>query len=154
MKKKKLIISGASIVAVCVVAIAVFAIFSGIGSKRVIQGVTIYDVNPVQAKKLITEYHPLILDVRTEKEYNAGHIQMAKNIPIKELPHRFIEIRDFKDKKIFLYCRSGRRSTYAALMLGKSGYKHLYNLKKGIRSWIAAGYEVVQVKNESKDSFP
>lgn len=77
----------------------------------------------------------VILDVRTEKEYQEGHIDGAVLIDVKESD--FIKKAEAilpKDKTIAVYCRSGRRSATAAGMLGERGYQ-VVNLKGGIMAW-------------------
>jgi len=51
---------------------------------------------------------PLILDVRTQKEFSAGHIPGAVNIPHTELEDRIAELSNRKNQTIVLHCRSGR----------------------------------------------
>lgn len=97
-----------------------------------------------QAKSLIAQKDPLILDVRTPAEYYSGHIVGAKLIPVQQLEARLNEIREYRDRDIFLYCRSGNRSTVAAQILMRDGFKKLHNLRYGIRDWQQKGYEVVK----------
>lgn len=77
----------------------------------------------------------LIIDVRTPKEYNEGHIENAINIPVEEIGN----ITYPKDKKMMVYCASGVRSTEAAKVLIDNGYTNVYNLDGGLINW---GYEL------------
>ena len=83
-----------------------------------------------------------ILDVRTQEEYDAGYIRGSTLIPVQELKERLDEVP--KDKKILVYCRTGRRSTQASEILADNGFKEIYNMKGGIVDWTNAGYEVVK----------
>ncbi|MFD1018722.1 rhodanese-like domain-containing protein [Thalassobacillus hwangdonensis] len=74
-----------------------------------------------------------LIDVREPKEYEGGHILGARNIPLSQMRNRLIEIR--KDKPVYLYCQSGTRSTRAAALLNKKGYKDLNHLKGGFKKW-------------------
>ncbi|WP_101844267.1 rhodanese-like domain-containing protein [Halobacillus sp. Marseille-P3879] len=74
-----------------------------------------------------------LIDVREPKEFDGGHILGARNIPLSQMRNRLIEIR--KDKPVYLYCQSGARSTRAALMLNKKGYKDLNQLQGGFKKW-------------------
>lgn len=66
----------------------------------------------------------ILIDVRTEAEYNEGHIEGAINIP-----HTEINTIDYaKDKEIIVYCKSGGRSSMAANELIAMGYKEVYDL--------------------------
>jgi rhodanese-related sulfurtransferase len=71
----------------------------------------------------------LFLDVRTPSEVAEGAVSGALNIPVQELDRRYSEIP--KDKKLLVYCRSGRRSAAAASMLIQAGYKEVYNIRGG-----------------------
>ncbi len=109
------------------------------------QGDTEYlELNARQAKELIEESSPLILDVRTPNEYYGGHIEDSRLIPLQQLEIRLSEIEQYKGKEILLYCRSGNRSTVAAEILNRNGFKKLYNLKHGIIDWEKSGYKVVK----------
>ncbi|MCL4417731.1 MAG: FAD-dependent oxidoreductase [Actinobacteria bacterium] len=76
----------------------------------------------------------IILDVRTKREFDMGHIEGALNIYVDEL-------RDNLDKldrniKIVIYCRTGYRSYLAYLILKNSGFKNVWNLNGSYMSWI------------------
>ncbi len=78
----------------------------------------------------------VILDVRTEEEFESGYIVGAHLIDIRK-PHDFMEaIQDLdKSKSYFVYCRSGARSSQACQLLGQLGIASSYNLKGGILAW-------------------
>ena len=65
----------------------------------------------------------LVLDVREDKEYAAGHIPKARHIPLGQLAGRLQELDKFKSKPILVTCRSGQRSARACGMLKKAGVK-------------------------------
>jgi phage shock protein E len=71
---------------------------------------------------------PLIIDVRTETEWNNGHIEGAILIPYELIGKRIGTVVKDKSKRIYLYCRSGRRSRIAKETLEKIGYKDILNL--------------------------
>jgi L-ascorbate metabolism protein UlaG (beta-lactamase superfamily)/rhodanese-related sulfurtransferase len=92
--------------------------------------------------KLIEEPGVVLLDVRTAAEYAEGHIDGA--VLIDQGQSDFIEKAKAAipaDKKIAVYCRSGRRSASAANRLAAEGYKCV-NLKGGILAWKEAGMPV------------
>ncbi len=97
-----------------------------------------------QAKEFIRTNTPLVLDVRTPGEYYGGHLKDAKLIPVQQLEARLNEIQEYKDRDVFLYCRSGNRSTVAADILIRNGFTKLYNLRRGIVEWGQKGYEIVK----------
>ncbi len=84
----------------------------------------------------------LFIDVRTPAEYAEGHVQGAKLIPVQELEQRLAEVP--KEKRVYLYCRSGKRSAAAAKILVKSGFTNIENIEGGIEAWRSAGYPVIR----------
>jgi rhodanese-related sulfurtransferase len=88
---------------------------------------------------LVADSNVVVLDVRTPSEFAEGHIQGA--ILIDQGQSDFVEKAKATlpiDKKIAVYCRSGRRSANAAMKLADVGYKCV-NLKGGIIAWKEAG---------------
>lgn len=75
----------------------------------------------------------LLLDVRTEPEFEQSHIPGALNIPYDMLPDALPE-GTAKDKTIIVYCRSGNRSGTARRILSKAGYTELHDFG-GISRW-------------------
>lgn len=71
---------------------------------------------------------PLIIDVRTETEWNSGHIEGAILIPYDLIEDRIGTVAKDKSKRIYVYCRSGRRSKIAKESLEKLGYRDVVNL--------------------------
>ncbi|MGN7387814.1 rhodanese-like domain-containing protein [Sporosarcina sp. SAFN-015] len=74
-----------------------------------------------------------LIDVREPKEFEAGHILGARNIPYSQFRQRFKEIRP--DKPVYLYDQNGGKSSRAALFLKKRDYTQLYQLQGGFRTW-------------------
>ncbi len=99
------------------------------------------NISVQQAKEMIARGEVFILDVRTQEEYDAGHIQNSTLIPLQEIEKRLDEIP--RDRKILVYCRTGHRSTQASEILANNGFE-VYNMKGGIVEWTDAGYEVVK----------
>ena len=71
---------------------------------------------------------PLIIDVRTEAEWNNGHLEGAILIPYELIGERIGPVAKDKSMKIYVYCRSGRRSKIAKETLEKLRYKDVVNL--------------------------
>ena len=96
---------------------------------------TFRQVTPDEGRKMMEESSGyIIVDVRTQKDYTAGHIQNAICIPnesIDKTPPA--ELAD-KNQEIFVYCRSGRRSKEAAQKLANMGYTNIVEFG-GIISW-------------------
>jgi len=81
------------------------------------------------------ENHTLV-DVRSTGEWRGGHPANAVHIPLNEFEQKMGEIP--KDKPLILICASGMRSSMAASIAAKAGYKDVYNFAGGFGSWCAA----------------
>ncbi len=105
---------------------------------------TYQEVSAQEAVELIANIDPLILDVRTDREYNDGHIKGSLLIPVQVLQGRVAELAEYKNRPVLVYCRSGNRSTVASRMLIDSGFKQVVNLRHGVNGWSRSGYELVK----------
>lgn len=76
-----------------------------------------------------------LLDVRTAKEFEAGHLEDAINIDVLEAD--FSEKAESLDKEqaLYLYCRSGNRSAKASAILKDLGFKEIYDMEGGYLQW-------------------
>lgn len=74
-----------------------------------------------------------LIDVREPNEFKGGHILGARNIPLTQLKHRLVEVR--QDKPVYLYCQNGSRSARAANVLKRKGYQDINHLKGGYKKW-------------------
>lgn len=76
----------------------------------------------------------VILDVRTEEEYQEGHVPGAIVIPNETISSEPLEELPDMDQEILVYCRSGNRSAQAAKKLAEAGYTQVYDFG-GIIDW-------------------
>ena len=76
----------------------------------------------------------IIIDVRTEEEYDEGHIPGAVNLPLDNIGTVAPPQLPDKDQLILVYCRSGRRSKQAAQKLADQGYTNIVEFG-GINTW-------------------
>ena len=90
-------------------------------------------------KKINETSKPQILDVRTPEEFASEHIENAINV--NWLGDDFVSgtKKLDKSKRVFVYCKSGGRSTKAAAKLTELGFEKIYELSGGIMKWDAAG---------------
>ena len=91
------------------------------------------------AEKIKTTENPQILDVRTPEEFESEHIENAKNI--NWLGDSFMKDAKNLDKTkpVFIYCKSGGRSSKATQKLEELGFTSIYELDGGYLKWEAAG---------------
>ena len=90
-------------------------------------------ISPDEALTMMTD-ETAVLDVRTQSEFSEGHIRNAILLPHDEIQEEAKRILPDKNQKIFVYCRSGRRSEIAARELINMGYTKVYDIG-GIVSW-------------------
>ena len=97
---------------------------------------TVYmNITAEEAKQIMdTEEGYIILDVRTQEEYDEGHIPGAILIPNTEIEARAEEELTDKNQLILVYCRSGRRSKLASEILVELGYTNIREFG-GIIDW-------------------
>lgn len=96
---------------------------------------TAYDkITADEAKDLMDEGSPTIVDVRTAQEYANGHIPGAINIPVENIgSEKPAELTD-ADAQLIVYCRTGVRSKQASDKLVELGYQHVSDMG-GIVDW-------------------
>jgi rhodanese-related sulfurtransferase len=102
------------------------------------------NVTATEAVLLMNRAKILILDVRDEAEFAAGHVQGAKHVPVAELVNRLKEIEKFKDKPVLVHCQKGTRAKAACSILQAQKFSQLQNLEGGLDSWIAAKLPLVK----------
>lgn len=97
------------------------------------------DVDAAQFDKLRAEKHTVVLDVRTEEEFKAGHIPGAINININSPDFQVKVLGLDKSKTYLVNCAAGLRSAKACNKMAPLKFDKLYNLKGGIHAWEEAG---------------
>ncbi len=93
-----------------------------------------------EAKKIMDEQPAVVVDVRTQEEYEEGHIKDAVLIPVDTIEKEAGKVLTDKSAVILVYCRSGNRSKTASEALINLGYLNVYDFG-GIIDW---PYEVVK----------
>ena len=96
---------------------------------------------PMVAEELASDAPPLLLDIRTPREWATKHIGGSVNVPLNHLQERIAEIP--RDRRIALHCAGGYRSSIAAGILQQYGITNLVELAGGLAAWEAAKLPVV-----------
>jgi rhodanese-related sulfurtransferase len=91
--------------------------------------------------------HAVILDVREQDKWDAGHAPGALHIPLAELPSRLHELPDTDVGTLAVTCRGGGRSSRAVAWLSQQGFD-VANLDGGMKGWHAAGKPVVSTSGQ------
>jgi len=101
------------------------------------------------AQSSATELHDLLLprgvavvDVRSQSEWDAGHLPGAHHLPLGSLGKRLDEVP--RDGVVVVHCQGGTRSAIAASLLAARGYDNVINLQGGYQGWVSAGYPVIR----------
>lgn len=97
------------------------------------------NLNASEFDAKISEPDVVVLDVRTELEFNQSHIQNSINLNVLEDDFYLTTSGLDRSKNYALYCRSGKRSLDAGEVMADLGFKSLYNLSGGIIEWIESG---------------
>ena len=82
----------------------------------------------------------LVLDVREDDEWRAGHVEGSVHVPLMQLGARYAELPDAE--QTLVVCRVGNRSAYAAAFLIQQGVEAV-NLDGGLVAWESAGRPLV-----------
>lgn len=96
---------------------------------------------PERFEEAIQKDDAKILDVRTLREYNNGHISGVKHLPLSSLKTE-VKALD-KDSNYFLICATGHRSRAAAALMIGNGIHNIGHLEGGMRAWVKAGKKTV-----------
>ena len=104
----------------------------------------VQNVNAAQFATIVKEGKGQLIDIRTPREYNAGHINGATMIDFyaPDFKSRLAKLN--KDKPVYIYCRSGNRSSQTVRIMQGMGFKEVINLQHGINDWVSSGKELVQ----------
>lgn len=109
---------------------------------------TYKDIDGKEAEALVKDSEEvLLIDVRGEADYLAGHIENAINLPVEDIKENLegtdvykAKLESFKDKPVIFYCNSGGKSSEAAKILIEKGYTKVYNAQ-GVKEY---DYKIVQ----------
>jgi len=100
-------------------------------------------------KKIIaSDSEFVLLDVRSEAEFNAAHLPGALNVERGRIEWIVPNIIKNTDRTIYVYCQDGRRSGFAAERLIEMGYTNTVNIEDGFAGWVKAGNYVYNMHGE------
>lgn len=127
--------------ATTVIAIAVIAAMLGTNTSGgpALTTITVADLRQAHQQGDIT-----LLDVREPWEYEQGHVEGAILMPlIHDTAQQALAAGLEKDEPVYVFCRTGNRSTVASQALVDAGFTDVRNVAGGIVDWLAAGYPTV-----------
>ena len=86
----------------------------------------------------------ILLDVRTVKEYQSGHIKNSINIPHVKLIQNINLLDQYRDQPVVIFCRSGKRAQLVIDALIENKFDQIIDLEGDILAWKTSGFPVVQ----------
>lgn len=104
------------------------------------------NVSPGEAITLINRSNAVVLDVRDDAEFAAGHIPDAVHIPVADMEARIGELKKYTSKPVLVYCQSGVRGGKACDILRKAEFSQLHHLQGGLNAWVDAKLPIVTGK--------
>jgi len=93
---------------------------------------------------MVNKQNAVVLDVRDKKEFEAGHIVDAVNIPHASLESRVDELKKYQDRPIVIICRMGQHAGTAGTLLRKKGFENVTRLTGGMTEWRNQSLPVVK----------
>ena len=91
-------------------------------------------LEPHDATRMLNHDNAIMIDMRNDKDYQAGHIVNAVHLP--EYNDSTIKrLEKFRERPLIIYCRSGQQSAGVCSKLRKQGFEPVYNLKGGVLAW-------------------
>lgn len=100
-------------------------------------------LTPDEFKSSINNDSIQLIDIRKPSEYATGHIPKAVNINYFSDDFFSIINKLNKEKPIYIYCRSGKRSAKSAFQFKKAGFNKIHNLQGGLLSWESRGFDIL-----------
>jgi len=101
-------------------------------------------VTPAEATRMINKESGVVLDIRTRKEWDTGHITSAHHIPLADLDRRLSELDKYKDKPVVVVCNLGQAAGAATKKLKSAGYEQVVRLSGGMTEWKNQNMPVVK----------
>jgi rhodanese-related sulfurtransferase len=96
-----------------------------------------------QAVRLMNQ-GALIIDLRPQEAFEAGHIGEARNVPAADLESQAESLKKWRDNTVITYCDSGMSGAGAARTLARLGFTKVFNLEGGLNAWVKDNLPVIK----------
>ncbi len=93
-------------------------------------------------ERLGTDTAPIVLDVRSAFEFQAGHVPGAYNLEDRQVPYRIEELKQLADREIVVYCEVGPRARWVEGYLRQNGFSKVKHLVGDFSGWRRNGNPV------------
>lgn len=101
-------------------------------------------VTPAQLTRLVNSDEAVVVDVRDAKEYSAGHIVGAINIPHAKISSQLTQLEKHKEKPLIVVCKFGQHAGMVGKVLKTAGYENVSKLSGGMAEWQSSQMPVVK----------
>ncbi|MBR4736361.1 MAG: rhodanese-like domain-containing protein [Rhodocyclaceae bacterium] len=105
-------------------------------------------LTPTQATLLINREEPLVIDLRTQGEFDKGRLNDARNIAQADLSARLSDLQNYKTRPILLYCATGMRSAASVKLMREAGFEKVFHLQGGLMEWEKANLPVTRKRTK------
>jgi len=102
----------------------------------------INQISPVESAGLQSNDFAVIIDVRSNSEWNNQHIPGAVHIPLSDLKGRMDELKSYQGKQLIMQCAVGGRSSKAVEILQQAGFSNVSNMNGGLVAWQKANLPI------------
>lgn len=92
------------------------------------------------AANYIFEVEPVLIDVRTQDEFDDGYLEGAVLFPVQTIDEYLADMPADLDTPILIYCAAGTRGFWALSYVTSLGYTNVKNLRGGYNAWVDAGF--------------
>jgi rhodanese-related sulfurtransferase len=101
-------------------------------------------ITPTNLVTLVNREGAVIVDIRDMKDFSAGHIAGAVNMPFSSLDSRVGELESFKEKPVVLVCKMGQHAGAFGRKLKAQGFENVRRLSGGMAEWSANSLPVIK----------
>lgn len=105
-------------------------------------------LTPTQATLLINREDPVVIDLRTQGEFDKGHLNDARNIAQSDLSARLPDLQTYKTRPVLLYCATGMRSGVSVKMMREAGFEKVFHLQGGLMEWEKANLPLTKKRTK------
>ena len=99
------------------------------------RGSGVGSVSPLDLPRVMRLEKAIVVDISDPKDYEAGHVPKARNIPLSRIDSDVNRLKKFKSRPVVIACRVGNRSSKAANILRKHGFNDVRVLQGGFSAW-------------------
>ncbi|MCL4722111.1 MAG: rhodanese-like domain-containing protein, partial [Gammaproteobacteria bacterium] len=101
-------------------------------------------IPPALVGSLVNRENAVVLDIRADSDFRAGHIPASIGIPLDQVQSRVGELERYKGRPVVVVCNMGNSTGPAVQALAKAGHETVYRLEGGITAWRGENLPVVR----------